>query len=545
MKAQENKENHRAGKRPILLGPPPPLMNGEQEPAPGFGPGTSQVGRSPHKNDLPLADEHLLELIEGDPTKSLPIDDIPRTIRFYGETAAIVMEDNKVCELSFKPDPEDRNVIIDDSIVIYTRVNQGYKEFEVDGEKHEIKIGPPTRELWIDGKWYECYFNNRVGVMIGSHMHEVFLDGQPPNVDIGQPRPDLCLGRIYALLDGNMNGRIPIFLDRKPQRIDIAGKPHIIQFVDGFKTLTINGHPFRSDFGGFPMVISVLGKKHYLRLTALPRGINLDHLPPGPSTSTLSPRSPGSQLRGPSPTSTVPDLRRSVSPAVEAGGVSPYSPPQDEGSQDGVGLGKADPLNSLMSLFPASSDNVPSTPGSSYNTNTAESPSSSSMPPAPPAPIPPPVGANDTDASKNVDVNAIFASLQKFDWSGFGVNIGGSGGGGIPGLTVTEPEVPAMEVKPPPELVPQPVIKNTPNLKEPSAPIKPIVLASHHASLKERQESIIEQLYRADDLQCKSCGVRFSKEEMPQYTSHLDWHFRFVRHEICELQVILIIVFTG
>merc|ERR1712038_1957219 len=114
--------------------------------------------------------------------------------------------------------------------------------------------------------------------MIGSHMHEVFLDGQPPNVDIGQPRPDLCLGRIYALLDGNMNGRIPIFLDRKPQRIDIAGKPHIIQFVDGFKTLTINGHPFRSDFGGFPMVISVLGKKHYLRLTSLPQGVNLDLL---------------------------------------------------------------------------------------------------------------------------------------------------------------------------------------------------------------------------------------------------------------------------
>merc|ERR1712048_664107 len=49
--------------------------------------------------------------------------------------------------------------------------------------------------------------------------------------------------------------------------------------------------------------------------------------------------------------------------------------------------------------------------------------------------------------------------------------------------------------------------------------------------LKERQDSIIEQLYRADDLQCKSCGVRFSKEEMPQYTSHLDWHFRIKRRE--------------
>ena len=122
------------------------------------------------------------------------------------------------------------------------------------------------------------------------------------------------------------------------------------------------------------------------------------------------------------------------------------------------------------------------------------------------------------------DVNAIFESLKQFDWSGFGFNFGSSGGG-IPGLTETAPA--RVEVKPPPELVPQPVIKNTPELKALSVPIRPIVLASHHPTLKERQESIIEQLYRSDDLQCKSCGVRFSKDEMPQYTSHLDWHFRY------------------
>jgi hypothetical protein len=27
--------------------------------------------------------------------------------------------------------------------------------------------------------------------------------------------------------------------------------------MEGFTTLTINGHPFRADFGGFPMVVSL------------------------------------------------------------------------------------------------------------------------------------------------------------------------------------------------------------------------------------------------------------------------------------------------
>jgi len=85
--------------------------------------------------------------------------------------------------------------------------------------------------------------------------------------------------------------------------------------------------------------------------------------------------------------------------------------------------------------------------------------------------------------------------------------------------------------EPPPQLAPPQSITKTPKLKVANAPVKHIVLKSHHPSLKERQEAILEQLYRADDLQCKSCGVRFSKEEMPQYTSHLDWHFRIKRRE--------------
>ena len=120
-------------------------------------------------------------------------------IQFYEETATIVMSDDTVCELIFLPDSEDRRVIINNKdVVIFNGVNQGYKEFELDGEKHKIKIGSPTRELWIDGKWYECCC---IAVKIGNSLHKFFLEGNPPNVKIGDKQPDLCLGQIYALFD--------------------------------------------------------------------------------------------------------------------------------------------------------------------------------------------------------------------------------------------------------------------------------------------------------------------------------------------------------
>ena len=78
MKSQEDKENRRLGDRnwrpdqgaarPHLL--PPPLIEGEAS--------SLSQGRSPHKNDLPMADPQLLELIDGDPTRCLNIDDVAR-----------------------------------------------------------------------------------------------------------------------------------------------------------------------------------------------------------------------------------------------------------------------------------------------------------------------------------------------------------------------------------------------------------------------------------------------------------------------------------
>merc|ERR1740128_1602794 len=56
-------------------------------------------------------------------------------------------------------------------------------------------------------------------------------------------------------------------------------------------------------------------------------------------------------------------------------------------------------------------------------------------------------------------------------------------------------------------------------------------MQSHHPSLRERQEGVIEMLYSLGDLQCKTCGQRYTRDEMPQYTAHLDWHFRVKRRE--------------
>jgi len=84
----------------------------------------------------------------------------------------------------------------------------------------------------------------------------------------------LCTGTVQLIIDGNINTIVTIYLDSKPQVVNIAGKQHILQFVQGLKLLLINGHPFRTEFGGMPMVVYVNQVKHYLRLTALPAGVN-------------------------------------------------------------------------------------------------------------------------------------------------------------------------------------------------------------------------------------------------------------------------------
>ena len=73
--------------------------------------------------DLPIANEAELEAAIGDPVKSIEIDEYPRDIRFYGETALIIMgfEPKDMRELRFRNEAgssSHRRVIIDQKYII-------------------------------------------------------------------------------------------------------------------------------------------------------------------------------------------------------------------------------------------------------------------------------------------------------------------------------------------------------------------------------------------------------------------------------------------
>ena len=84
--------------------------------------------------------------------RTIPIDNIPREIRFYDDKAVILMAADDPRLLGFEPGI--RSVFID-NMTIDCPVDGDYVDFLLDGQIHKVKIGAPTRELYIDGKWYE------------------------------------------------------------------------------------------------------------------------------------------------------------------------------------------------------------------------------------------------------------------------------------------------------------------------------------------------------------------------------------------------------
>ncbi|XP_033608377.1 polyadenylation and cleavage factor homolog 11-like, partial [Cryptotermes secundus] len=118
-----------------------------------------------------------------------------------------------------------RKVTFDDREFVLCSLNDSYKECIIYGSTHRIRLGAPTRELYVDGKWYGCSFGGPpVTVEIGGKKHIVKLEGPPPEVKIGLKRTDLVAGKIYLIIDNSKV--VPVFLDAKPQRFDIENKPH-------------------------------------------------------------------------------------------------------------------------------------------------------------------------------------------------------------------------------------------------------------------------------------------------------------------------------
>lgn len=80
-----------------------------------------------------------------------------------------------------------------------------------------IRLGGPSRELYIDDRWYECYFGGLpIKVDLGNKKVSVKLEGPPPQVKIGSiKRTDLIVGKVHLILDARE--LVPVFVDSKPQ----------------------------------------------------------------------------------------------------------------------------------------------------------------------------------------------------------------------------------------------------------------------------------------------------------------------------------------
>lgn len=189
--------------------------------------------------DLPMARAEDLDLVASDPVKSIEIDNVPRMIRFYGDQGTILMTDkdnqNVIYDLKFRVLEGDlpvRKVVIDNDMELAVPVSSPeYTKFMLDGnQEHSIKIGAPTRELWIDGLGYSCYFDNSINVQIGNKVRTVYLGGPAPHVDIGTvARKDLCAGKFskkppLAVFRSKMTNLVALLLFCQGYQLDIMSQ---------------------------------------------------------------------------------------------------------------------------------------------------------------------------------------------------------------------------------------------------------------------------------------------------------------------------------
>lgn len=80
-----------------------------------------------------------------------------------------------------------------------------------------IRLGAPTRELYIDGEFHEAHFGGPpIPVQIDGMQYLVQVEGPPPQVKIGKKRLDLICGRVNMIIDAS--AILPLYLDAKPQR---------------------------------------------------------------------------------------------------------------------------------------------------------------------------------------------------------------------------------------------------------------------------------------------------------------------------------------
>ncbi|RZF38691.1 hypothetical protein LSTR_LSTR003497 [Laodelphax striatellus] len=536
-------------------GPMPPVMPLRPPPIP------PQVMFEPDSNarletavvELPAADLGVLESIADDTMKSINIDGTPRDIRFYGDKAVVFLAWDDPREILFQDPQPHRKLIVDDRLTVSLAFHAPYQHIVIDGHTYPVRLGGPTRELYVGSQFYQILFGGppiSVPLGAGDRLHKLQLEGPPPNVRIGRPRRDLCLGKITLIVDARHH--YTLYLDPKPQRFDLDGVPHIIRFVQALETTVINGVPFKFEFGGLPRPIYSRGKKHYVRLTNLPQGVvpgyvdifgmeggrRGDLVPHNPRpihqvrTGGLPPHligdpnsqgSDGGQRTPPNGDSPRQDFLhddRSM-PMVDSEAAMMEAPSTSQFRKHPSPV-KANPLDVLSTLLtPAATAPVS---GFSYSLE-KESTSSSSYQPAlstsqqanKPKTSAPSSGGN---LLGDLNIQQLFEKLV------------------ATGIVPTANKTSSSE-----GIANQRAASpNQPDQSEASIDDDQSHIDTSHASdkiefvdfgkpqtLRVRQPGLIKQLYTG--IQCSSCGVRFAPEQTIKYSQHLDWHFRQNRRE--------------
>ncbi|RZC34227.1 pre-mRNA cleavage complex 2 protein Pcf11, partial [Asbolus verrucosus] len=435
--------------------------------------------------EVPVVDL-VVDSVNQDDIKTINIDGVPRDIRYYDETAIVFMNWDDPREISFQNG--NRRVVFDDKDIYFLPFNEAYQELSISGTLHKVRLGAPSREIFINGKPYECYFGGPgITIDLNGQMTVVKLDGPPPQVKIGTvKRMDLVAGKVNLIIDAKI--LVPVFLDAKVQKFVIDGETHTLKFVDALKTVLINDVPFKVEFGGLPKPITVHDKKHFIRFSVLPRGVKpgvicIKDMEGGQIAETDESQdgSAFANIDINEPALPVFSRKKKVEDEPDRNSNSPHF------FQNFMQQNNLDVLSSVMtsSITPIASSGGYQVENLIPNPDTQNSQSMDSLPYLNPVPVLP----------ASLNINELFQKLV------------------ATGIVATKEPMEAPQ--------PNPHVKTT--KRNALEHLKPITF-NKPETLKVRQNLLYEALYSG--MQCSSCGMRFPPEQSMHYSQHLDWHFR-------------------
>lgn len=386
-------------------------------------------------------------------------------LRFYHETAIIFNDVGEPHDIKFSAGQS--RVVIDDQYSVDLNFNDTHRTLYIEGTLHQIKFGSPTRELYIDSHFYECYFNNQpTQIVLNDKLRMVRIEGNAPEVKIGRKRNDLVLGLINIVIDAEV--MVPVFLDTTVQYFEFKGKIFTLQFADFFLCVVINNESFKVEFGGLPKNYMLNGQKHFIRFTGLP-----DNVTPGRVN-----------MRGMRRTNLVRNCK--TPPMIE---------PLEPMMNDGLDINQM--VENDMRVVPNMMNSLPPNviPGIGHEAQGA-----------------PAIGV------PNLDINDLLKQLVAK----------GIIGGAQP--ETSQAAKPKEAKGKSPERVEE-LRKIQPRSNQSAEDKRAIlqVFLSRPDTIKKRQQAIVDTLYLG--IQCSSCGLRFPPEQTMKYSQHLDWHFRQNRRE--------------